>query len=58
MEPTNISCICTSQPLRDVKDFIKENGLKTVEDVKVFCGAGTKCGLCIPFIQKILESNE
>jgi len=43
----------------EIVKAIKENGLKTLEEVQEATDAGTGCGGCIPDIEDILkEINE
>ena len=51
-------CICHSRTFREVKEYAKENGINTVEELRKekFCCCG--CGLCSPYIELVLETGE
>jgi len=36
---------------------LKEMKLKTVEEIGFETNCGTKCGLCLPYIRKMLETG-
>ncbi len=49
-------CHCNGIMKSEIIKAIKENGLKTVEEVQEETTAGTICGECIPDIEDILKS--
>ena len=50
-------CQCFGVTDEDIRREIKENNLKTLEDVTNYTKAGGGCGSCIPDIEKILEEE-
>ena len=54
-EEGEIVCECFGVTDKKIMRTIKENNLKTVEDVTNFTKAGGGCGECIPKIEKILK---
>ncbi len=50
-------CQCFGVTDEAIRREIKENNLKTVEDITNFTKAGGGCGSCIPDIEKILEEE-
>ncbi len=50
-------CQCFGVTDEAIRREIKENNLKTVEDVTNFTKAGGGCGSCMPDIEKILEEE-
>jgi len=48
-------CHCMGVSRGEIMDAIKEQGLKTVEEVGDATGAGTGCGGCQPDIEEILS---
>lgn len=55
MNRNEIICECFLVTRGAIIDAIKENKLKTVEDVGDITYAGTGCGCCQEKIQKILD---
>ena len=52
-----IVCKCFNISEQTLKEEIKNNNLKTIEDVINYTKAGGACGKCHPDIQKLLEDN-
>lgn len=52
-----IICQCFGVTDEDIREEIRANKLKTVEDVTNYTKAGGGCGSCIPDIQKILDEE-
>jgi bacterioferritin-associated ferredoxin len=48
-------CHCNSINKSVIVKAIKENGLKTVEEIQEATEAGTVCGGCIPDLEEILK---
>ena len=48
-------CNCLGIMKSEIVKAIKDNGLKTVEEVQDETNAGTVCGSCIPDIEDILK---
>lgn len=48
-------CQCFDVTREEIEKAIKENGLKTVEEVGEATNAGTGCGGCQEQIQEILD---
>jgi NifU-like protein len=49
-----VVCNCFGVTDNEIKRVIKDNSLKTVEDVTNYTKAGGACGTCLPEIEKIL----
>ena len=47
-------CVCTSKTFRE----LKLSGISTLDGLKDRFGCSTHCGLCSPFISKMLETGE
>jgi NifU-like protein len=54
-EEAPVICKCFWVDEEKIRHVIKENDLKTVEDVTHYTKAGGGCGGCIPDIQRILD---
>ncbi len=55
VEKGEIVCQCFGVTDQKIKRVIKENHLRTLEDVTNFTKAGGGCGSCIPDLEKILK---
>ena len=47
-------CVCFDKTFAE----LKAAGIKSVEEAADRFGCSTKCGLCKPYIQKMLETGE
>jgi len=54
----NVVCTCFGVTDREIERVIRENNLKTVEDVTNYCKAGGGCGGCRGEIEKIIEKMQ
>lgn len=52
----NIVCTCFGVTDKEIERVIRENNLKTVEEVTNYCKAGGGCGGCQGEIEKIIET--
>ncbi len=51
-------CICHSREFTEVKEYAEENGYKSVEELQSDKFCSCSCGLCIPYIELMLETGE
>lgn len=51
-------CICCNQEFSHVLAVARDRGCSTVAELKEHLHVSAKCGLCIPFIQKVIETGE
>lgn len=49
-------CHCKGVTSRQIDSAIMA-GAESVEEIGASCGAGTKCGGCVPLIEMLLESR-
>lgn len=54
VEKPIVKCVCTDTTFVQMK----LTGLKSLEDIEKSLGCGLKCGLCRPYIAKMLETGE
>lgn len=47
-------CVCFSTTFAE----LKEAGVRSVEEAAERFGCGTNCGLCRPYIQRMIETGE
>lgn len=52
----DVICHCFGVTRNEIEHVVRENDLKTVEDVTNYCKAGGGCGKCKPDIEAILAS--
>ena len=51
-------CTCFRKSFRTLKNLCLVNDLKTVDDIARETKCGTKCGLCVPYMQKMLDTGK
>lgn len=51
-------CICHSRPFPEIKQYALEHNYTTVEELQEVTFCSCKCGLCIPYIELMLETGE
>ncbi len=56
-KPENV-CVCFHVPLNKIVKHIRLNDPKVASQVSECYGAGTGCGWCIPFLEKIFEAMQ
>ncbi len=49
-----VRCVCFDKTFEELKAL----GLATIEEISAETGCGTKCGLCLPYILKMLETGD
>ena len=59
MDPKPVkSCLCYQYTFFELMQMAKENRWSTVEQISGAVGCGTGCGLCRPYLQKMLRTGE
>ncbi|MCA9425226.1 MAG: (2Fe-2S)-binding protein [Candidatus Omnitrophica bacterium] len=51
-------CVCFHVPLQKVEKFVRLNDPKHASQISECYGAGTGCGWCIPFLEKVFEDHK
>lgn len=51
-------CICKAITETKLQECIHEHSCTSVSQVKKVCHAGTQCGICIPWIKKMLVPTQ
>jgi bacterioferritin-associated ferredoxin len=51
-------CLCYGHTFEEVKEAVKEHGWTTVAEIGKEMGCGTGCGLCRPYLARMLETGE
>ena len=51
-------CVCFRTPFSDLKELADETGRTTVETLKAVHPFGSNCGLCVPYVRRMLETGE
>lgn len=58
-DPTPIRrCVCIDKTFAELKQLAAERGLRTVGALLRASGAAAGCGLCRPYLQRMLETGE
>jgi bacterioferritin-associated ferredoxin len=52
-----IVCICAGVSTREIERALRR-GASTREEIAKFCGAGTSCGRCHPWLDSLLSACE
>lgn len=58
MEPNEELCLCFHVTQRKVANFIRIEKPKRVGQLSECFGAGTGCGWCRPFLQRMFEASQ
>jgi bacterioferritin-associated ferredoxin len=51
-------CLCHVFTFAQLKVLADTNGLRSVEEITALTGCGSGCGLCRPYIARMLETGE
>lgn len=54
--PSNV-CVCFHVPLHKILSFIRQRRPRVASQLSECFGAGTGCGWCIPFLEKVHEAT-
>ncbi|HZO89136.1 MAG TPA: (2Fe-2S)-binding protein [Chthonomonadaceae bacterium] len=52
------ACLCYPHTFAEIKALAAKNGWQTVGEITEALGCGSGCGLCRPYLQKMLETGE
>ena len=52
------ACMCYPHTFAELKHLAQKNGWETVGDIAAAVGCGSGCGLCRPYLHKMLETGE
>lgn len=52
------ACLCYPHTFAELKEMAAVQGWKTVEEITEAVGCGSGCGLCRPYLRKMLETGE
>lgn len=51
-------CVCFGQPFADLKATAEASGATTVEALQAVVGFGRRCGLCRPYVRRMLATGQ
>lgn len=51
-------CICRERSFALALSVAREHGCTTVAELQEHLGISTNCGLCIPYVQRAIETGE
>ena len=52
------ACICHKRTFAELKQLAGEHSLTTLEEITTATGCGSGCGLCRPYIARMLQTGE
>lgn len=52
------ACMCYPHTFAEIKRLVEEKGWTSVPEITEALGCGSGCGLCRPYLQKMLETGE
>ena len=59
MASNNVTkCVCHDRLFTEVKEYAEKEGLSTVEQLQNHNFCSNSCGLCIPYIEMMLETGQ
>lgn len=57
-DPTPVrACLCYPHTFVEIKRKAAENGWTSVREITEALGCGSGCGLCRPYLQRVLETG-
>ena len=51
-------CICYNTTFEEMKKIMNEKNLKTIGELREHKPVGMNCGLCLPYISRMIETGE
>ena len=51
-------CVCFEHSFDALKRIAQRNGCRTVEELQQHVTFGKRCGLCLPYVQRMLDTGE
>lgn len=51
-------CVCFGQTFAGLADVARRTGARTVEGLQAHAAFGTNCGLCRPYVRRMLRTGE
>jgi bacterioferritin-associated ferredoxin len=52
------ACLCYPHSFAELKGLAEQNHWQTVADITAAVGCGSGCGLCRPYLTRMLETGE
>ena len=51
-------CICHKKSFEEIKEYLEDNGLTSVEELQSAGFSSNSCKMCKPYIELMLETGE
>jgi len=51
-------CICYDRTFEEVKEYARENGISSVDELQDLDYCSNSCGLCAPYVEVTLETGQ
>ncbi len=57
-DKTVVKCVCHCKTFKEIKEYAQAHNIKTTDELvcNKICGRG--CGLCYPYVEKVLRTGE
>ncbi|MCS6776214.1 MAG: (2Fe-2S)-binding protein [Chloroherpetonaceae bacterium] len=52
------ACLCYARTFAEIKELALQNGWRTVAEITQALGCGGGCGLCVPYLERMLATGE
>lgn len=51
-------CICYDTTFKEMRKIMRENNLRSIEELREFKPVALNCKLCLPYIKKMIRTGE
>jgi len=51
-------CVCFDVPFEELKKIAEEHGCSTIEDLQEHIDFGLGCGMCCPYVKRMLSTGQ
>lgn len=51
-------CVCFERTFSELKQAAEEARLDSISELQEHASFGTKCGLCLPYVERMLSTGE
>jgi NAD(P)H-nitrite reductase large subunit len=51
-------CVCHNKGFDEIREYAKRNGIETVDELRERGVCSTKCKMCVPYIELVLETGD
>lgn len=58
MEYKVTKCICYNKSFAELKEFMRQNDLKNIDELRGKMNVAMNCKLCVPYIEKMILTGQ